>query len=420
MKKHLLFLVLLSSSFISLFAQQEAKIMTYNLSEYNPSDTSRNTYFRTILSSTQPDIIAVEEITSQYAVNIFLNNVLNTYGLNYNSADFIKSREYYYKDSTSNALFYNSDKFNFISNTPITTNKRDLNEFKLSHIASGDTLVVYVVHLDAGKSDSTSRASEVDDLRSVTNLLPPGTNFIVLGDFNIYGSYESAYLKLLENTGNNEGYFIDPINMTGTWNNSSYAIYHTQATRANYGGLDDRFDMILFSKSVNQQGGIQFVQNSTIAYGNDGNHYNKSINEQPNDSVSVTIADALYYASDHLPVIATFQFFNATGIDDENNALPTSFSLNQNYPNPFNPETVIGYRISAVSFVSLKVFDVLGKEVADLVNEEKPAGKYEVKFNAESLPNGKQDLTSGVYFYRLSATGKNGIFVQTKKMILMK
>ena len=88
---------------------------------------------------------------------------------------------------------------------------------------------------------------------------------------------------------------------------------------------------------------------------------------------------------------------------------PSSFSLSQNYPNPFNPSTMISYSIPRNSFVHLKVFDILGNEVAELVKEQKPAGSYEVKFDAALLP-------SGVYFYQLTA----GEFIQTKKMILLK
>jgi hypothetical protein len=79
-----------------------------------------------------------------------------------------------------------------------------------------------------------------------------------------------------------------------------------------------------------------------------------------------------------------------------------------NYPNPFNPTTNIRYSISREGFVSIKVFDVLGKEIVTLINEYKTAGKYETEFVAVSLP-------SGVYFYRLQADS----FVETKKMILL-
>ncbi len=98
-----------------------------------------------------------------------------------------------------------------------------------------------------------------------------------------------------------------------------------------------------------------------------------------------------------------------TAVEDEFSGIPSEFGLFDNYPNPFNPSTSINYRTPVKSFVSLKVYDMLGKEVATLVNEEKGVGTYKIDFNATSLP-------SGIYFYRLQA----GSFVETKKMVLMK
>jgi hypothetical protein len=86
-----------------------------------------------------------------------------------------------------------------------------------------------------------------------------------------------------------------------------------------------------------------------------------------------------------------------------------TYSLSQNYPNPFNPSTVISWQIPEGSNVSLKVYNILGSEITTLINEYKPAGKYETEFKSSSLP-------SGIYFYKLQA----GNFVETKKMILMK
>ena len=85
------------------------------------------------------------------------------------------------------------------------------------------------------------------------------------------------------------------------------------------------------------------------------------------------------------------------------------FELNQNYPNPFNPTTKISYQSPVSSWQTLRVYDILGNEVATLVNEEKPAGYYEVEFDAS-------DLTSGIYYYRINA----GNYSETKKMILLK
>jgi ligand-binding sensor domain-containing protein len=85
------------------------------------------------------------------------------------------------------------------------------------------------------------------------------------------------------------------------------------------------------------------------------------------------------------------------------------FSLQQNYPNPFNPVTTIVYKIPQTQFVTLKVYDILGREVATLVNEEKPAGSYEMQFTANGL-------TSGIYFYHLKTVN----YSETKKMIFLK
>jgi hypothetical protein len=97
------------------------------------------------------------------------------------------------------------------------------------------------------------------------------------------------------------------------------------------------------------------------------------------------------------------------GIEDQSNGIPSQFILAQNYPNPFNPYTTIRFQVPNSSFVNLKVYDILGNEVATLVNEEKSTGSYEVEFDASGL-------SSGIYFYKLQA----GSFVETKKMILMK
>jgi hypothetical protein len=92
---------------------------------------------------------------------------------------------------------------------------------------------------------------------------------------------------------------------------------------------------------------------------------------------------------------------------------PVGFELSQNYPNPFNPTTTLSFVIGHRSFVTLKVYDVLGNEIATLVNEELPAGEYEVEFSRNLI---NQVLTSGIYFYQIKA----GNYIQTKKMILLK
>lgn len=105
--------------------------------------------------------------------------------------------------------------------------------------------------------------------------------------------------------------------------------------------------------------------------------------------------------------IWSFMIGNTTDVDDQN--LPTQFALLQNYPNPFNPTTSIKYDVSSIQYINITAYDILGREVAVLVNEQKTPGRYEVQFDGSKL-------SSGIYIYKFQA----GNFSATKKMILMK
>lgn len=98
-----------------------------------------------------------------------------------------------------------------------------------------------------------------------------------------------------------------------------------------------------------------------------------------------------------------------TSVKDKSNQIPLHIALDQNYPNPFNPETTISFSLPSQTFVSLKIFDVLGKELSILISEKLSAGTYSKTWNASGLP-------SGIYFYRLQA----GDFVESKKLVLQK
>ena len=105
---------------------------------------------------------------------------------------------------------------------------------------------------------------------------------------------------------------------------------------------------------------------------------------------------------------------NENQIDNINISQPVEFTLSQNYPNPFNPTTVIHYSLSENGFIILKVFDLLGKEIVTLINQNQIAGRYSVDFNGSNL-------ASGIYFYKLETQGTNGQkFVSTKRMVLVK
>ena len=123
------------------------------------------------------------------------------------------------------------------------------------------------------------------------------------------------------------------------------------------------------------------------------------------DDISELLPNKVYYRLKQVDFNGNYRYSDVVEVV----RIPTDYSLTQNYPNPFNPSTTIKYALSNPELVTLKIFNVLGKEVATLVSEQKPAGDYEVNFNADQL-------ASGVYYYKLTA----GDFISTKKMILLK
>lgn len=335
-------------------AQQTINVMSYNILNYSQSSTEESSYLQQVVNSAHPDILVVQEIRSESGLNMFYNEVMSS---DYTMGHFIDGYD------SDNAIFYNAQQFSFVSNKAIETNLRDINEFTLVHTEIGDTLRIYSVHLAAGSGSSKeiARSAEIDSLRKVTDALPPESNFIVCGDFNIYKSEEEAYQRLTLPNGKT-GYVIDPLSeeIEGTWNNSNYAAFHTQSTRSrqfgggSHGGLDDRFDMILYSQSIANQGGIEYVYGSTRAMGNDGAHYNDSINANYNLLVSNQLANALHYASDHLPVVADFILVDAVGVNEHP---PSKFTL-QIQPNPATSEVVLQSDIPTGFY---QLFDVQGK-----------------------------------------------------------
>ncbi|MCH7772308.1 MAG: T9SS type A sorting domain-containing protein [Bacteroidetes bacterium] len=161
-----------------------------------------------------------------------------------------------------------------------------------------------------------------------------------------------------------------------------------------------------------------FVDDKIAWYENDGNENftTHTITTDANGARSVYAIDVdgdgdmdVLSASRNDNKIAWYENLSPVGIEAISNEIPIEFSLSQNYPNPFNPVTAIRFAIPQSSYVSLEVFNALGEKVEVLVFEELSAGTYKYEWNAE-------DLTSGIYFYRLTT----GSFSESKKMILLK
>ena len=183
-------------------------------------------------------------------------------------------------------------------------------------------------------------------------------------------------------------------------NEKAVQLNWTTATETNNAG----FEILRFTQNDNDWNTIGFVPG-----------FGTSTEPKSYSFIDEDISSGIYkYRLKQIDFDGSFEY--STKIEVEVDFTPKDYVLYQNYPNPFNPTTIIKYEIPSVTLrraqsdimVSLKVYDVLGNEVATLVNEESQPGVYEVEFNASSL-------SSGIYLYKLQA----GKFIQTKKMILV-
>lgn len=385
----------------ALWAQDTCTFMSYNVLNFDNTGNNKENFLITVIESIHPDILVVQELIELSGANRLFDSVILKIDTNYAMGTFINSYD------TDNGIYYRKDKFDFISNTPIKTELRDINQFKLIHKSSDEIFYIYSLHLKAssGGENEILRAQEVDSLRKATGLLPDSANFIISGDFNIYGEYEDAYFALLDSSTN--GFVVDPLQdvLTSTWNNSINAPYHTQSPRVRSfgggatGGMDDRFDMMLYSKGINASGGMECLVGSLKAIGNDGNHFNDSINSLPNTSVTVDVANALHYSSDHIPI--TQQFIFPKGEKDTvtiaiNNYVSDQFKI---FPNPAkNIFTISGIKTPTLFFIT----DIQGKLVKPIIYLSQNNTLIDIS-----------DLQNGMYF--LTAKTENGITV--KKLI---
>ena len=300
--------------FISSVYSSTLRIATYNLLNFSDED-EREDDFRNIIEFINPDIIVVQEVVGQTGYVKFRSDVLDIVHPNtWEGAPFINQSA-----QQDIALFYKAENFSFQNTSEVPTAQssgtRDVIEWVMVHNQSGIEFNLYGVHLKASSGDSNAnqRLEEATVLRNYLNTFSENSYFIVAGDFNIYSnnsSSEPAFGMLTGETENNNGQLFDPINRIGHWhNNSSFADVHTQSPRTtNFGGgatggMDDRFDWLFVSQNLlDNTSSMFYLEETYVAFGNDGNHFNDAINNGNNSSVPNDIADALHEASDHLPV----------------------------------------------------------------------------------------------------------------------
>lgn len=226
------------------------------------------------------------------------------------------------------------------------------------------------------------------------------------------GSFLYDYLKIDSSLYRNAARFWGGVSLT-----APYADVFSDSTKTNptlnYHLLG--IESIVPNQSASTVYKFETLFDSSSSFGN-MKHQPVGVEYIGSDFKTITISFPLYYMNElqakaFIETVLIDKFNEVTGIevDNEVDFTPTKFVLEQNYPNPFNPSTKIIWQSPLSSHQTIKVFDVLGNEVATLVDEYKPAGRYEVEFNAERL-------ASGIYFYRLQA----GELVKTKKMILLR
>ncbi len=397
------------------------RFMAWNILNYtqgnalNHNEAGREPYYQTVIRDINPDIISIEEVWSGMGSNRFLNNVLNQVDPGKWAKSLLTPTSSY-----DVQLYYRTDRG--ITLGPVTwvaAPVRDLVQAQVN-IQTGDsvnTMFVFLAHLKAGDTDpdESTRAEQIDSLVSKIHARSlVGKNLLFCGDFNLYGASGAAWQTLAASN-----LFRDPIDRVGEWhNNQSYEDVHTQSARSSSfssdggsgGGMDDRFDFILVSPEFFDSTGLDYVPGSYLAYGNDGNHFNQSINYIQNGAVRPGVADALYYASDHIPVVMEISTGEISGVaENRPQTLPSRFTIVSVYPNPFNGTANIQLNLRRPVQVRLALYDLLGRQVWESRSGVLSAGIHRVALRADNLP-------SGVYLLRSVSGGT----VETRRLTLIR
>lgn len=401
------FLLLLALSLVAQ-GQDTLTVMQYNLLEYgnynsgwascfetNNNTQTKDECIRTIVDYVKPDIFTVNEFGATQALqNDFMRHNLNINGVNYWRSDNIVNHA---GSNIINHIFYNSNKLGLKKHIALRTSPRDTDVYELycktPSLIVGDTikLVCIVTHLKAGMNYESSRRACLQITMDYINQHYPSDNVLIMGDFNMYGASESGYQLLTRTYSNPSVCFVDPlapVGGVGEWNeNNAFSKFHTQSTMSwsendcrSGGGMDDRFDFILMADEIKfNYNKIRYVNNSYKAVGNDGNHFNQSINQNYNSAVPAAVSNALYECSDHLPVMMKLSVNAHLGINDNE---PTAITLS---PNP----THGNLSIKAQGMKSIAIFNLLGQSI------------YEAETQGDRHTADLSTLNPGIYLIRI-------------------
>lgn len=399
------------------WAQDTITVMQYNLLEYGNYnsgfadcyETNNNTQrkdecVRTLVDYVKPDIFTVCEFGATQALQTnFLRHNLNVNGVNYWKTDNIIN---YAGSNIINHIFYDSRKMELKKHVALRTNPRDTDVYELylktKSLQAGDTikLVCIVAHPKAGQGYEANRRALMQVAMDCVNQYYSTENVLIMGDFNMYGASESGYRLLTHAYGSNEICFMDPVASVGgvgEWNNNTqFAPFHTQSTRSyseecfSSGGLDDRFDFILMNDWIMfSYNHLRYVQGSYHAVGNDGRHFNQSVDQGYNSAVPAEVAEALYDGSDHLPVTMKIAVDTHLGVGDEEiSELRASIA-----PNPATSVATVFFNNPKAGKVSFGIYSVQGQLVK---SETEWFGEGESQFELQI-----GDLAEGFYLLRI-------------------
>ena len=307
----------------------QLRISSYNIAHFNgDQDAFRHVlealHSDDIIGFSQPcDIMIFQEVREENIVDLQANiDAAAPRGIVYTMATFTSGGGEDFAGG-GQACFYRSDRIAEIptSHLDISTGaNRDTDRWLFRMLAYSSTdayFFIYSSHLKAGtgSSNEADRTDGVNLVRNNANALPAGSNIIYVGDMNFYSNNEDGYQAFIAPGG--QGQAIDPYG-TGSWGGSSNAIKHTQSPRDVSGGgligggCDDRFDFHMPNIKMFDGNGLSMIDGSCRAVGNDGLHYDDAINDGTNTYLSNTaesnaLADAMFQASDHLPVLVEYQ-----------------------------------------------------------------------------------------------------------------
>ena len=430
MKRKTYLIIILLWTALSTQAQDTLTVMQYNLlyyGNYNSGyaecfETNNNTQhkdecIRTIVDFVKPDIFTVCEFGATATLqNDFLRHNLNINGANYWQSDNIIN---YAGSNIINHIFFDSRKLGLKKHVALRTNPRDTDVYELylktPGLAAGDTikLICIVAHPKAGMGYESNRRALMQVAMDHVNQYYPTDNVLIMGDFNMYSASEPGYRLLTQTYSNPSICFMDPLGSIGVgeWNNNSqFAPFHTQSTRSyseecfSGGGLDDRFDFILMADEIAfSYNHMRYVQGSYHAVGNDGNHFNMSVDQGYNSSVPAEVAEALFDGSDHLPVTMKIAVDVHLGVkDNEAQSLYASIA-----PNPASDNAVVHFFNPSLGQVQFELYSLQG-QLMQHTSANFSEGSQEFVLSLESLTKG---------FYLLRIRQDNGCG-QTVKLVV--